>query len=690
MQFGNTAIQTAAATARGFRYSAVADSIAAAAPCAVTSFGSTRNLVSFEVGTALANANAGANLGRLTTIFEASVHVTATSAAASDTEHRSYGGTISAISGKQTIRAANAGSYGSCTAATATGCMAVGVSRCAVAIGVHDDSADPAVTATVVTANTFRCVRCVTALRAVTICTSATCNEVQSRAFLDIGSDFCFTAGTTGRAAVSVALSAAASAVQDDFICGIKRGSPAGIGVAAVVCAKLHIGGTDVLFVDIEINLFVRLVVCFRIVAVIGHGIAPEPLPYFFRIVVVRIQANTIFQVRRVVFIGSGQRATSIQGNAEVLHGLAIRIDRFGRSVRVHDRDFHVHVTLIRHIHINGDGVTIINGSSGCLTRIAIREFVDDTEPRQYITESIRRFNRQFGVSVHRIAVIDGAPNLEIIIGVNADVIVQVQFSTGISIRTIATDIVIEVVTLRLSAGLALQQRVIITTDVFEHRFALEVEMRIAEIHRVSGALDMQSGHDNPLGIRIVYISIGIFGMNIVDGDIRIQVSAASNLTERRTGMFFFQLINQLAEVGIFRDIIPGLDDVCEILIVFSSQTDAVLVLVCITIDVDRINDRCILTRAARQIVLVAPVDNRSQQTISRFCQYTGRECDLSRVFGGVIIRNQRINTVIRATRTVPVINGSLIGFFRPIVLTEVAGTVIFVVMLLHHQCLTI
>ena len=689
MQFGNTAVQTTATAAGCFGNSTVANSITATAPSAVTSFGCTRNLIGFQVGTALANANRRAELGRLTTVVIAT-HIAAASATASNAKYRGNGRTVITIAGKQAIGITNAGCYGSCTTAATASSVAIRMGRCTVTIGVHDDSTDPAIATAVVTANAFSGMRCMSTTRAVTTRASAASNEIQRCSLFDVCGDLGFATRATGGTAISITLIAAARTVQNDFIRCIKRSCPAGVRVIGVIGTKRHISRTDILLVDIEVNLFVGLVIRLRIIAVIGHSITPEPLPDFLRVVVIRIQTNTVFQVRSEFLAGSAQSTTGIKRDAQVFHGLSVRIDCGCSAIGVRNCDLHVHVAHVRHIHINGDRIATIHGRTRSLTRIAVRELIDYTITRQNVPQAVRGFNSQFRVTVHCETVVEGAPNLEIIIGVNADVIIQIQFSTGIGGGTVTTVIVVEVIPLRLSAGLALKQRVIITTDVFQNRLTLEIEVGVTKVHRVSGALDMQSGHDNPLGIRIVYISIGIFGMNIVDGDIRIQISAASNLTERRTSVFSFKLIDQLAKVRIFRDIVPGLNDVCKILVVLSGQTNTVFVVVCITIDVDRIDNRGVLARIAGQIILVTPVDNRSQQTIPGFCQYTGRERNLSRVFSGVIIRNQRINTVIRATRTVPVINGSLIGLFRPVVLTETAGTVILIVMLLHHQCLTI
>ena len=178
--------------------------------------------------------------------------------------------------------------------------------------------------------------------------------------------------------------------------------------------------------------------------------------------------------------------------------------------------------------------------------------------------------------------------------------------------------------------------------------------------------------------------------MNVIDRDIGFQVSAVRNVAERLTCVFGFKLINQLRKFRICIDFITSLDDVLEILIVLCGQANAIIIVIRITIDIDGINDRSVFLRIALQIVLESPCDHGSQQTISRFRQYTGRERDFCRVYRDVLIRNQRINTVFRTTSCVPSVDGRLRILFGPVVLTEISRCIIFVVMFLHHQCLTI
>ena len=272
----------------------------------------------------------------------------------------------------------------------------------------------------------------------------------------------------------------------------------------------------------------------------------------------------------------------------------------------------------------------------------------------------------------------------------NGDVIVEVKFSARISIGTVSAIIIIEVITLGFGAGLTRKQWVIVATNEFESRFTLEIKMRESPVHGVCCTVNMQRSLNDPFRIWIIYIRIFIFRMNVIDCDIGFQISAVRNVAERLTCVFGFKLINQLRKFRICIDFITSLDDVLEILIVLCGQANTIIIVISITVDIDGVDDRSVFLRIALQIVLESPFDHGSQQTISRFRQYTGRERDFCRVYRDVLIRNQRINTVFWTTSCVPSVDGRLRILFGPVILTEISRCIIFVVMFLHHQCLTI
>ena len=170
---------------------------------------------------------------------------------------------------------------------------------------------------------------------AATSVTSTTGNKIERCAFFDVSSNgymstaFC----GRGRTVFSEILrqTTAASAPQVNLVSCIERCGPRRIlvAIAAVIGTEVLVSSTDILLINVEKHLFVGSVIFFPIIAMIFDGIAPEPLPDFFRIRIVGMQRITILQVRSIVFIRVFQPATSINFNAQFCHCFALNINGF-------------------------------------------------------------------------------------------------------------------------------------------------------------------------------------------------------------------------------------------------------------------------------------------------------------------------------------------------------------------------
>ena len=303
--------------------------------------------------------------------------------------------------------------------------------------------------------------------------------------------------------------------------------------------------------------------------------------------------------------------------------------------------------------------------------------------PGHDIAKSVWSFDCQ--IRVHEDGVlVKTTSNLLTLVCVDTNVVVQPQLRTGVGVlHVVATVYIVIVVSLRVGDGLALQIRAIVTTDVSQIRLALEIEVFRTEVHRVCSRFDMQTRGDNPLGIGVIYIRALISQMNVINRDV------SRKLSKRSSRVFCFDFVYNFLHlgIGIRVDVVASLNDCFKVLVVGRRQTYTVAVCVCIAVDVDGVNDRRILCGRRSQVILETPLQNRSQQTVSGLGQFTGRECNICRVNSNVFVRNNRVITV--AASAVPLsylLRGIL---FRPIVLTKIAGCVILIIVLLHHQSLS-
>ena len=116
--------------------------------------------------------------------------------------------------------------------------------------------------------------------------TAAACtasDKVEGRTFLDVCCDNGMAAGVSAHSIRHTCI-AAASTPQVNLIGCIKRSSPRRSGIVSVIGFERLVGCTNILFINIEENLFVGAVKLFHVVAMILDSIAPEPLPDFLRV----------------------------------------------------------------------------------------------------------------------------------------------------------------------------------------------------------------------------------------------------------------------------------------------------------------------------------------------------------------------------------------------------------------------
>ena len=114
-----------------------------------------------------------------------------------------------------------------------------------------------------------------------TACTAS--DKVEGRAFLNVCCDNGVAAGVAADTICHTCI-AAASTPQVNLIGCIERSSPRRSGIVSVIGFEGLVGRTNILFIDVEENLFVGAVKLFHVVAMILDSIAPEPLPDFLRV----------------------------------------------------------------------------------------------------------------------------------------------------------------------------------------------------------------------------------------------------------------------------------------------------------------------------------------------------------------------------------------------------------------------
>ena len=328
--------------------------------------------------------------------------------------------------------------------------------------------------------------------------------------------------------------------------------------------------------------------------------------------------------------------------------------------------------------------VALTEHSTRSVSVLAIREFIHNLIAGHNVPKSIRRFDCQFGIHENRVLV-DAATNKTALVCMDTDIVIQPQLCTSVGVIFIDTAVhIVKVMSKGICDGLALQFRAVVATDVFQIRFALEIEVLSTKIHRVRCGFNMQARGNAPLSIctvdveRITIQHRILNGFDIINGDV------GGKLTERRTGVLSFDCVHDLLHhrTVICIDVVSGFDDICPVFVVFGGQSVSA---VCIPIDIDGGNDRLIVGGFRIQVVLESPLQYRGKDTVSGFCQFAGRECNSRCINGHVLIGNQRVIGITSAG--VPVIDLVLSSLDRPVILTKIASCIAFTVMLLHHQC---
>ena len=315
---------------------------------------------------------------------------------------------------------------------------------------------------------------------------------------------------------------------------------------------------------------------------------------------------------------------------------------------------------------------------------LAVRELIHNLIAGHNVPKSIRRFNCQFGIHENRVF-INATTNKIALVCMDTDIVIQPQLCTSVGVIFIDTAIhIVKVMSKGICDGLTLQFRAVVATNVFQIWFALEIEVLSTKIHRVRCGFDMQACGNTPLRICAVDVERLTIQHRILNRSDIVNGDVGSKLTERRTGVLGFDCVNNLLHYRtvICIDVVSGFDDICPVFVVFGGQSVSAI---CIPVDIDGGNDRLIVGGFRIQVVLESPLQYRGKNTVSRFRQFTGGECDSRCINGHVLIGNQR---VIRTTSAgIPVIYLVLRCLNRPVILTKIASRIALAVMLLHHQC---